>query len=218
MRPTTNKENIEHRHEQQTRPQKSDAVTHRVSCSFVLATQSHTYDFMEIPSGASMIMCLLLNQRLFLKSAGHTFASQAINHRCLAVLAWCWPLPLPQSLVPPRSANSTRRKPRTTPSDIHPCLGNSSLVAWDRLNRSLCFASNCSQIAVDCNKNSSRRVIAILTACFFIRDSCCVGCKSPSLFSLFVELLLHFFFPHFVLNSEKDTKVPLYLLMTHSMR
>ena len=47
------------------------------------------------------------------------------------------------------------------------------------------------QIAVDCNKNSSRRVLAILTACFLIGDPCRVCCKPPSLLGLFVELLLH---------------------------
>ena len=75
------------------------------------------------------------------------------------------------------------------------------------------FADNNSQITVHCNKNSSRRVLAILTACIFIGNSCCVGCKSPSLFGFFVELLLHLFFSHSVFNYKEDMKGELHFHM-----
>ena len=37
-------------------------------------------------------------------------------------------------------------------SDVHPCLGNSSFISWDRLNRPFFCSHNCSQVAVDSTK------------------------------------------------------------------
>ena len=91
-------------------------------------------------------------------------------------------------------------------SYIHPCSGNSSFIPWDRRARSFFFANQCSQIAADSNKDSSRRVLAILTACILVGDSCRIGSKSPALFGLFVELFLDSFFPYFMLNSEEKQR------------
>ena len=47
------------------------------------------------------------------------------------------------------------REDTQSSSDIHPRLGNSSFVAWNRLNRSFFFSHNCSQVTVDRLKDSS---------------------------------------------------------------
>ena len=69
--------------------------------------------------------------------------------------------------------------------------------------------------AVGCHKNSSWCMRSILTACSFISVSCCTlspvilaasAAKPPSFLCLFVELLLHFFLPQFVLYSKEDIK------------
>ena len=129
------------------------------------------------------------------KSSGQMFAS-AMSHGCLVVLA-CFTTPSPQGFISrrstfwvPKAYGQTKRIPPFFP--------------WNRLDCSFYFAHDCSQIAVNCYKDSSRRMPAILTACIFVGyPCCCIGCKPPSLLGLFIELLLHLFFPHPVLNSVR---------------
>ena len=64
------------------------------------------------------------------------------------------------------------------------------------------FVNDCSQIAVD----SSRRVLAILTACLLVGDPCRIGCTSPTLIGFVVELRLHFLCPYSMIDSEEDVK------------
>ena len=52
-------------------------------------------------------------------------------------------------------------------------------------------------------KDYFRRVLTTLAACIFVSDSRCVGCKAPSLFRFFVELLLHLVFSHSVLKLRR---------------
>ena len=78
----------------------------------------------------------------------------------------------------------------------------SSRIPWDRRDCSVFFANNCSQVAVDSYKDSSRRVLAILT--FFAsspvilaasganRQPCLaswMNCPSPFLLSSFCDRL-----------------------------
>ena len=101
-----------------------------------------------------------------------------------------------------------------TSSDIHPRLGDSSFVSWDPLNRPFFCSHDWSQVAVDCHRNSSWRVLTILTACRFRRNSRCTRCKPPFFLGLFIELLLHFLLPQSVLYLKKKiSHFPLYLLM-----
>ena len=73
---------------------------------------------------------------------------------------------------------------------------------WCHCSPSL--SDNCSQVTINCNKDSTRRVLTILTACSFIGDSCCVRSNSPTFLCLAVELLFHFLLLQSVLGPKED--------------
>ena len=63
-----------------------------------------------------------------------------------------------------------------------------------------------------CLKDSPRRALAIVTACIYVGDPCCVSFNSPSLLCLFVDLFLH------LLSSQdvKSTFVPCFPCFTQN--
>ena len=62
-----------------------------------------------------------------------------------------------------------------TSSDMRPRLGDPPFTPWDGRNKSISFVVDFSQITVDCSEDSSRRVLAILTASIFVGDLCRVS-------------------------------------------
>ena len=98
-------------------------------------------------------------------------------------------------------------------SDVHPCLGNSSFISWDRLNRPFFCSHNCSQVAVDCTKTPpdvcvrssllalSSVILAALAANLHPFLASLLNCSSISSFLNLCSI------------PKKTSKVPLYPLM-----
>ena len=135
----------------------------------------------ETPSpGALMNMCLLHNQRLFLKSSGHMFASQANNHGVphnSHLLHYCFHQRF-TSQCPAFRVPEENRKDSYTSSHSHPCLGHSSLIAKD--------PSSLPITATELLSTATK----LLPTCVcdphcLLAISCCIGCKSPTLFGFF---------------------------------
>ena len=104
------------------------------------------------------------------------------------------------------SAKKYTAKTRLPSSDMDPFLSNCSIIPWNRRDCSF-FVNNGSQITVDSNKDSSRSVLAILTACLFLSVILAASAaKPPSLPGFLVEMSLHLLSSLPVLDSEEDVE------------
>ena len=124
------------------------------------------------------------------------FASHAINHWCLVVLACLRTTSgrasfLGVQLSECQKYTAKTRKPHLT---FTPCLGIFLLIEIKTIVPSSA-PTTVPRLLSTATETPSDACFLILTACSFIRDSCCVSCKSPSFLGFSVELFFHYLLP-----------------------
>ena len=145
-------------------------LLHAMTQSYALLIHSPFEPFdlhVDASSGATTCICAVCKQRLFSKSSGHMFASQADNHGCLLPASELLPARL-HSSGPAFRVPERHREDAQSSSDVRPSTGNSSFFTWDRLNRSF-FCSP--QLLLDCCRMQQR----LLPTCAY--DPHCVAAE-----------------------------------------
>ena len=127
-------------------------------------------------------------------------------------------LPLPPSK--PHSSASILECQKHTAKTRRPPLICPAFPRMD-ITAPFFFVGRSCHVGVNCHKNFSWRVLAVLLARTHVNDPCRVCCDPPSLLFLFVELLLNLFIPsscaQFVRTSQKRLRTSSCLSVRYSM-